>query len=337
MKKEAHITAKNLAIGYAPHTRREKRLHTGLSFALYSGELTCLLGPNGAGKSTLLRTIGAIQPTLEGKLTLQEREINAWSERQLSRRIGLVLTDQTMAGGLTVYELVGLGRHPHTGFFGRLKPEDRRQVEKAIEAVGMQHRAENYLAELSDGERQKVMIAKALAQECPILLLDEPTAFLDITSRIEIMTLLHRLAQEKQKTILLSTHDLEQALLLADRLWLLSRQNGLQTGNPEDLALSGEINRFFHRDGISFDLQNGTFGPDNLSQREVELNARSEFYFWAKNLLVRNGYRITDRKKENTVSVTVSSPTSISLCFPGKPALSFSSFEAWADYLKDHS
>lgn len=176
---KAVITANDLCIGYR-QGKQEKRIHEHLSFRLYPGELTCLLGANGTGKSTLLRTLAASQPALSGELFVQEKPLSAYSEKERSRTIGVVLTDKTQAGGLTVYELVALGRQPHTGFFGRLNKTDHSIIEEALEAVSISHKAHSYTAELSDGERQKVMIAKALVQECPLILLDEPTAFLDV-------------------------------------------------------------------------------------------------------------------------------------------------------------
>ena len=253
---KAVITANDLCIGYR-QGKQEKRIHEHLSFRLYPGELTCLLGANGTGKSTLLRTLAASQPALSGELFVQEKPLSAYSEKERSRTIGVVLTDKTQAGGLTVYELVALGRQPHTGFFGRLNKTDHSIIEEALEAVSISHKAHSYTAELSDGERQKVMIAKALVQECPLILLDEPTAFLDVVSRIEIMTLLHRLAVEQKKAILLSTHDIEQALVLADKLWLLSKENGLQCGVTEDMILSHRMDGLFSRNDIRFDYAHG--------------------------------------------------------------------------------
>ena len=230
------IEGKRLGIGYR-NGKSITTVHKGLDFRLRCGELTCLLGANGAGKSTLLRTLAAAQPPLDGELTLLGKPISGYSERERSRTIGVVLTDKTQTGGLTVYELVALGRQPHTGFFGRLHHTDKEIIEHALYAVGILNKARRYMAELSDGERQKAMIAKALVQECPLILLDEPTAFLDVVSRIEIMTLLHRLAAEEKKAILLSTHDIEQALVLSDRLWLLTRSNGLECGVTEDRSI----------------------------------------------------------------------------------------------------
>ena len=166
---KAVITASDLCIGYR-QGKQEKRIHEHLFFRLYPGELTCLLGANGTGKSTLLRTLAASQPALSGELLVQEKPLSAYSEKERSRTIGVVLTDKTLAGGLTVYELVALGRQPHTGFFGRLSKTDHSIIEEALEAVSISHKSHSYTAELSDGERQKVMIAKALVQECPLIL-----------------------------------------------------------------------------------------------------------------------------------------------------------------------
>ena len=258
MEKQAVITATDLCIGYRTH-KEEKKVHEHLSFELYPGELTSLLGANGAGKSPLLRTQSASQPSLAGDLQLLGKPLQQYSEKERSRTIGVVLTDKTQAGGLTVYELVALGRQPHTGFFGRLHPKDHLIIKEALDAVGIAHKAESYTAELSDGERQNVMIAKALVQECPLIILDEPTAFLDVVSRIEIMTLLHHIATAQNKAILLSTHDIEQALVLADCLWLLRKGHGMRSGITEDLILNGELDTLFDRKEICFDRAHGSY------------------------------------------------------------------------------
>ncbi|MEG1562812.1 MAG: ABC transporter ATP-binding protein [Bacteroides sp.] len=290
MKKEAVITATDLCIGYGTQSRQTS-VHAHLSFSLYPGELTCLLGANGTGKSTLLRTLAGSQPLLGGELLLQGRPLAAITERERSRTIGVVLTDKTQAGGLNVYELVALGRQPHTGFFGRLHAKDHRLIDQALEAVGIAHKAQSYTAELSDGERQKVMIAKALVQECPLILLDEPTAFLDVVSRIEIMTLLHDLAVTQQKAVLLSTHDIEQALVLADKLWLLSKEEGMQCGVTEDLILGKQMDALFARSDIRFDYAHGVYYPQVKSGRTIVLAAANDILLhWATNALNRQGY-----------------------------------------------
>lgn len=290
MIQEAVMTANDLCIGYRTH-KSEKRVHEKLSFDLYPGELTCLLGANGTGKSTLLRTLAASQPALEGTLLLQGKPLSAMTERERSRTIGVVLTDKTQAGGLNVYELVALGRQPHTGFFGRLHTKDKVIIDEALEAVGIAHKAQCYTAELSDGERQKVMIAKALVQECPLILLDEPTAFLDVVSRIEIMTLLHNLAVTQHKAVLLSTHDIEQALVLSDKLWLLSDESGLQCGVTEDLILNHRMDTLFAHNDIRFDYAHGIYYPKVNGYKQIEIEAEDEVLLhWATNALNRHNY-----------------------------------------------
>lgn len=294
MEKNTVIQASQLSVGYRVG-KKETCVHRHLNFELRAGELTCLLGANGTGKSTLLRTLAAAQPPLEGKLQILGRPMEEYTEKERSRTIGLVLTDKIFAGGLSVYELVALGRQPHTGFFGRLHQEDKRIIDEALEQVDMAHKAQSYTAELSDGERQKVMIAKALVQECPLILLDEPTAFLDVVSRIEMMHLLHRLATEQQKAILLSTHDIEQALILSDRLWLLSREQGLQCGVPEDLILSHRMEQLFPHRSIRFDCDHGVYYSPTADGREICIEAsHPTLRHWTVNALGRHGFRCLD-------------------------------------------
>ena len=297
MEKKVVIQGQDLSIGYRTG-KQEKIVHQHLNFQLHAGEMTCLLGANGAGKSTLLRTLSASQPALNGKLWMLGKPLNEYTEKERSRTIGVVLTDKTFAGGLSVYELVGLGRQPHTGFFGRLNKEDRRIIEEAMENVGIAHKSQSYIAELSDGERQKVMIAKALVQECPLILLDEPTAFLDVVSRIEIMHLLHRLAVEQQKAILLSTHDIEQALVLSDKLWLLSKEHGLQTGVTEDIILNHQMENLFPHKDIRFDYDHGVYYPTVSGQKEISVESEDKtLLHWAINALNRNGYQCANSSK----------------------------------------
>lgn len=332
MNKEV-IAAENIKIGY-PQTRNRGQncLYDNLSFNLYAGELVCLLGANGAGKSTLLRTISNSQPTLSGKILLDGKDMTTYSDRKLSRVLGLVLTDKTATGGLTAKELVELGRYPYTGFFGQLSSEDKNIIEQAMEDVGISHKASSYCAELSDGERQKAMIAKVLAQECSTIILDEPTAFLDITSRIEITNLLHDLAIKHNKTILLSTHDIELALLLADRLWLLSRNKGLQYGITEDIVLSGKLDNFFGNSNIHFDKESGSFLPLITTDKAIFLQADGYLFYWTKNLLARYGYKITDKETDALFCLNVSSPQNMQVK-NGTRLIVLDSFEQLTEYI----
>lgn len=311
MEKKIVIQGKDLRIGYRTG-KQEKTVHEHLNFELHAGELTCLLGANGTGKSTLLRTLSASQPSLGGELDILGKPLKDYTEKERSRTIGVVLTDKTFAGGLSVYELVGLGRQPHTGFFGRLSKEDKRIIEEAMENVGIAHKAQNYTAELSDGERQKVMIAKALVQECPLILLDEPTAFLDVVSRIEIMHLLHRLAVEQEKAILLSTHDIEQALVLSDKLWLLSKEHGLQTGVTEDLILNHRMESLFPHKDIRFDYDHGVYYPLANGQKTIFVESEDKtLLHWSINALNRHGYQCVFAPRTDIPHLKASSPTEI--------------------------
>ena len=192
---------------------------------------------------------------------------------------------------MSVRELVEMGRSPYTGFWGRLGKEDKQVVEKSIALVRIENLASRMVHTLSDGERQKVMIAKALAQETPVIFLDEPTAFLDFPSKVEIMQLLHHLTRSTNKTIFLSTHDLELALQIADKIWLMDRTNGITTGTPEDLALSGHLSGFFARKGIVFDTETGLFRIDNQYSREIRLTGHGQKYAMVRKALQRNGIR----------------------------------------------
>jgi iron complex transport system ATP-binding protein len=253
MMKEETISIQGLSIGYI-HKKETKVIAKDMDATICSGELTCLLGANGAGKSTLLRTLSAFLKPLSGNIWIQGRRLSDYRDKELATVIGVVLTEKCQLRNMTVTELVGMGRSPYTGFWGTLSQNDRRIVEDAIALVRIEDLKERMVHTLSDGERQKVMIAKALAQETPVIFLDEPTAFLDYPSKVEILHLLHRLSREMNKTIFLSTHDLELALQIADQLWLMDRKKGVMTGTPEDLALDGSLEYFFHhRKGIAFE------------------------------------------------------------------------------------
>lgn len=284
------IETTGLRIGYLLKGGKQKVIHEELNLKLFPGEVTCLLGLNGAGKSTLLRTLCGFQPPLGGEICLSGKPLASYSQNNFSLTVGVVLTEKTNAGGITVYELVSLGRHPYTGFFGQLKKQDRQIIEQSLDAAGIAHKAQTYVSELSDGERQKAMIAKALAQQCPIILLDEPTAFLDVTSRIETMVLLHKLAVEQQKAILLSTHDLDLAIQMGDCLWLQEKGRPMASGTPEDLIMSGAFASFFGKEGIVFDPSTGKLNA-RAPSRPVGVEGDYLVSYWVGNALIRNGYR----------------------------------------------
>ena len=289
------LRLEGLTVGYHINKHTTREVLSNLNVELRQGELICMLGANGAGKSTLLRTISGVQHPLAGSVKINGRDVNEYGRRELSQLISLVYTDNTLAGGLTVEELVGLGRQPYTGFFGRLSEDDHHIVSEAIAAVGLTHKAADYVSCLSDGERQKAMIARALAQETPIIILDEPTAFLDVASRIETMKLLHNLAFNNSKAIILSSHDISQSLMLASRLWLITGDGQLIDGVTEDLVLDGALNRLFPDRDVTFDPTIGDFFASTDSHRVVKLACDEPLLcLWLTNALNRNNIITTD-------------------------------------------
>lgn len=298
MERTIVYRAQNLALGYKLSRNRYKEVCRELNFELRSGELTALLGANGTGKSTLIKTLCGFIPPLCGDVTLDGKNIKEYSKKVLSKKIGVVLTERNSEGGLTVSEMVGLGRYPYTGFFGTLNKEDNEVVERSMKSVGIYSMADRYVSELSDGERSKVMIAKTLAQECPVVILDEPTAFLDLKSKVEITSILHSLAVNENKAVLISTHDLELSLQLADRLWLMSEEQPFTQGATEDLILQGKLNNIFgnNNNSVEFDSSVGMFKSVKPSEKMVFVDGQSEPSFWVKNAIIRNGFMPTEDK-----------------------------------------
>ncbi|EJX00673.1 iron(III) ABC transporter ATP-binding protein [gut metagenome] len=250
------------------------------------------------GKSTLLRTLSAFQPKLAGNIYIAGKELGEYTDRQMSHLISVVLTEKCDLYNMSVAELVGLGRTPYTGFWGILSEVDKAIVREAIEQTGITHLAHRMAHTLSDGERQKAMIAKALAQETPVIFLDEPTAFLDFPSKVDMLFLLKRLSHEMKKTIFLSTHDLDLALQIADKVWLMDTFSGVHIGTPEDLALTGTLEHFFVNEHLSFETDTGLFRVKYTSITGVSLegtNARR--CAMTKKALARLGFYLVGREQ----------------------------------------
>lgn len=286
-----------LSIGYRTKGG-ETVVASGITAGVRCGELTCLLGANGVGKSTLLRTLSAFQPKLSGDIYIKDKEIGRFTDRELARTIGVVLTDKPDVQNMTVRELVSFGRSPYTGFWGRCSEADWAIVDEAMELIGIGQLAQRMVSTLSDGERQKAMIAKALAQQTPVIYLDEPTAFLDYPSKVEMMQLLHRISRDMRKTVFLSTHDVELALQIADTVWLMSRGQGIASGTPEDLALDGTLPRFFQCRGIAFDHSTGLFGITSETSCTVRLSGtEGPRRAMAAKALRRNGMAAAEQEE----------------------------------------
>ncbi|MGL5318374.1 MAG: ABC transporter ATP-binding protein [Bacteroidales bacterium] len=304
------IEVNNLSIGYECRKQDPYIVQRQLSFRIAKGEMICLLGPNGCGKSTLLRTLSGLQPSFGGSIRIQDRELSQLKPRERALMISLVLTESVGIQSLRVTELLTLGRNPHTGFIGLLTDHDREIIDNALMLVQMSAFKDKVLSELSDGERQRIMIAKALVQDTPVIFLDEPTAHLDLPNRVEIMLLLHRLAQTTGKTIIISTHELELALQIADRVFLMKKQAGMTIDIPEDLVISGALQEVFENSSVRFDPYTGNFRMNHEGKIRVSLVSKGEGFrtVWTEKALIRNGFlldsaadisiRVNERRKE---------------------------------------
>lgn len=240
------LMLENLSVGYDNGEREPRVVLSGINATLRAGELTVLVGGNGRGKSTLLRTLTGFQKALAGRTIYREQPMEVGidfarlSVSQRARMVGVVLTAQTAVRNLSVEEVVALGRSPYTDFWGGLSAGDREVVARALHLVGIEELRHRRVQTLSDGERQKMMIAKALAQQTPVIMLDEPTAFLDFRSKVDVLRLLRGLAHDTGRIVLLSTHDLEQAIPLSDKLWVIRDDHTLVVTSVEEQGLLRE-------------------------------------------------------------------------------------------------
>ena len=288
----------NLSVGY-----KDRTVLSSLNLNLNKGQLTCLLGPNGSGKSTLIRTLAGIQKPLLGMVTLQGKSLREVSPKTLAKQLSLVLTNRITPGNLTVYGLVSLGRFPYTTWMGSLTGEDKDVIQWALEITGTMQFANRHIGELSDGEKQKVMIARALAQQTDLIILDEPTAHLDSPNRIEIFHLLRELVSSGHRAILISTHDIDTAIANADKLWLVANQS-ISQGAPEDLVLDGRLEKAFTKEGLSFNYSLGRFEKAiNNNGLKVLIKGSSLSAHWTESALRRAGFQPVEHLPQVTIEV----------------------------------
>lgn len=298
MKKEVSIELQSVTTGY----RSKASTHVvakDIDAKIYRGELTCLIGANGAGKSTLLHTIAGFIRKISGNIIIEGKHIEQHTYNSLARKLSVVLTEKCNLKNMTIEEMIAIGRSPYTGFWGIIKQGDKHIIERSIRLVGIEHLKGRMIHTLSDGERQKVMIAKALAQETQIIFLDEPTAFLDYPSKIEVMQLLSRLSKEEGKAVFMSTHDLELSLQIADKVWLLKRDQPLIVGTPEDLALNGSLEQFFDSKGMFFDNNSGTYKVEAKCLYKAKITGEGKAYYMLRKALIRHGVESTDSADES--------------------------------------
>ena len=296
------LKTQSLTIGYS---KKGKAIvvQSDLNLEVRAGELVCLIGPNGSGKSTLLRTLAGLQKPLTGNVSIDGQNIARISIQDKALLISIVLTDRVDIENATVHDIVSFGRHPHSNWWGSVSEEEEALILEAIEMVHLEKKTNQLLNELSDGERQRVMIAKALAQDTPIIMLDEPTAHLDLPNRVEIMLLLHKLAHKTGKAILISTHELDLALQAADKIWLMSTTKGIQSGVPEDLVFNGSFNEAFQSKSYFFNEANGNFSMNYPMTRKVWVTGDKTRMYWTLRALARAGYMVV-RDAEIQISVT---------------------------------
>lgn len=278
----------SLSVGFV-RDKNSLVLFENLNLKIRAGELVCFMGPNGVGKSSLIRTLAGLQKSLHGTVTTKDM-----------KQVAVVLTDKISATHMTVYDLVAFGRYPYLNWSISLTDTDHRVIDDAIRRVHLEDIVDKRLAELSDGQLQMAMIAKALAQDTAVLLLDEPTAHLDLNNRVEIMTLLRSLARDAAKAIVVATHELDLALQTADKIWLATRERKIEEGIPEDLVLNGAFDDVFRFKG--FDLKTGKVQHEAYRKRAVFLTGDGPEYLWTKNALEREGYLVGEK---SDVIVTV--------------------------------
>jgi len=297
------IVLEDTSIGYKSKANADKVVKSKISAFALQGELVAMIGENGVGKSTLLKTIAGFQPSLSGQVIIRGQQVNTYREKELALIMSFVSTEIIRVPNLSVFDLVSLGRYPHTNWFGKLEEEDRFLIEEAINAVGLHGYENKMVNHLSDGERQKAMIARTLSQDTEIVVLDEPTAFLDLSNKYEIVHILHQLALEKGKTILFSTHDLTTAIAEADRIWLMLN-NSVEQGAPEDLILNGKFASLFHNDHLFFDPEKGDFRIRKQTKSKAWVSGDGISREWTIKALERIGFEVANSADfENDLSI----------------------------------
>ena len=289
------LKTEHLAVGYHQVT-----LFKNLNLTLHSNELVCFLGPNGIGKSTLIKTLAGLHPPIHGNIHYNRQGNKNFD---ITQEVAVVLTDR-VTSNLTAYEVITFGRYPYLSWDLSLRTEDKKLIQDAIDQLHLTHLLHKNIQELSDGQLQLVMIARALAQNCQVILLDEPTAHLDLNNRLEIMNLLKGIARHSNKGILISTHELDLALQTADTVWLAGRDQNILTGIPEDLVLNDSFDEIFQLKG--FDLKTGKIQHHINKNQKIMLTGTGYQRLWTKNALERIGYEVTDNTGEIEIRIDIS-------------------------------
>jgi len=289
---DTSIQIKQLSIGYVNTSSRAKGvILPPITATVNAGELLALVGRNGIGKSTFLRTLAGQQPSIDGTVLIQGKPLYAYSRTELSRLVSFVSTDIVRIPHLKVFDLVAMGRFPYTSWMGKLKVNDKMVVYDALEMVGLRQLSWRNIDTLSDGERQRTLIARALVQNTPVMILDEPTAYLDIIHKYEIMNLLHQIACRENKTVLFSTHDLTIALNVVDKVWIMTNTEIVE-GAPEDLIMTAAFEKMLGRTNLNFDRLTGEFGMTHRLFKSIVVQSKQDIR-WLRHALERLNYKVT--------------------------------------------
>lgn len=283
------LTTLKLQVGYGRHI-----LFQGLDLKLEKGKLVCFMGPNGVGKSSLIRTLAGLQKPLAGEITIASND-------DMHKHLAVVLTDRVVGSNMTTGELVATGRLPYLNWAAHIDSTDTTIIDDAVAKMHLAPFLDKDINELSDGQLQMAMIARALAQDTPVILMDEPTAHLDLNNRLEIMNILLRLTRSMNKSVLVATHELDLALQTADEIWLAGGNKSILTGIPEDLVLTGVFDEIFRFKG--FDLRTGKVQHEILHSIIIKVIGEGHELLWTKNALERNGFAVGDDQATHAVTI----------------------------------
>ena len=293
------LVLSNVTNGFYKEKNQHVVLQKNINVSLQEGEFVCLLGPNGAGKSTLLRTLSGFHPVLSGHISYFGKNLHHLTIKERSRQVALVLTDRIDDSWLTVWDIVSMGRFPYNGFTGKLTTHDINLINNILNEMNLIPFKNKVFRVLSDGEKQKVLLARALTQETPFLFLDEPVAFVDSPGKIEIMEQLQDIAHRQNKGIIMTTHDIEIALDYADTIWLMNQNKPLISGIPELLVLNGDVNNYFDRNNVKFNKQAGRFSIVNTeTQKIIRIKSDKENLFWLEKGFRRMGFMVSVEKDD---------------------------------------
>ena len=295
MSDMSFLKLSDITIGY-PDKNKTNTIQSNLNLSADRGELIALIGKNGCGKSTLIRSIACLQPIYSGEISLENKDLFNLKPENRARLLSVVLTGQHSVASFNVRELISIGRDPYTGWLGNLSERDNEIISDAMKMTYLEGFDDRNIYELSDGERQRVFIARALAQDTPLILLDEPTSHLDLSNRINILLLLQKLARDTGKTIIISTHELETAMQVADKLWLMENGKGIIVGTPEDLVINGSFEEIFHHSSYEFDKEYGSFIVQKNLDKYITTHVSKPdglMARWTTKALSRKGYKIT--------------------------------------------